>query len=68
MADAKHGQTTAATAAEHGGPAAAELTDMEERTPFKELLSDQKNIVIVIISNQSPILIIIVIIINHPHP
>ena len=41
MATAEHGQTTAATAAVHGGPAAAELTDMEERTPLKELLSDQ---------------------------
>ena len=38
---AEHGQPAAATAAEHGGSAAAELTDMEERTPLRELLPDQ---------------------------
>jgi len=40
-AAAEHGQPAAATAAEHGGSATAELTDMEERTPLRELLSDQ---------------------------
>ena len=40
-AAAEHGQPAAATAAEHGGSAAAELTDMEERTPLRELFSDQ---------------------------
>ena len=40
-AAADHGQPAAATAAEHGGSATAELTDMEERTPLRELLSDQ---------------------------
>jgi hypothetical protein len=41
MADATPAVSAAATAAEHGGSAAAELTDMEERTPLAELLSDQ---------------------------
>ena len=41
MANDASAGSTAATAAEHGGSAAAELTGMEERTPLTELLSDQ---------------------------
>ncbi len=41
MAHAASAASFAGTAAEHGGSAAAELTDVEERTPLKELLSDQ---------------------------
>ena len=40
-AAAAHEQPAAATAAEHGGSTAAELTDTEERTPLRELHSDQ---------------------------
>ena len=41
MADDASAASLAATATEHGDSAAATLTDMEERTPLKELLSDQ---------------------------
>ena len=40
-ASATDGQPAAATAAEHGGSAAEEPTAVEERTPLRELLSDQ---------------------------